>query len=166
MSQVESPNYSKAKEEAKKLLDEFGVHEPIVPVFDIAKSRGLKIHFVDMPEEMKDVSGFFDPKTKSIYVNKQDPPNRRVFTVAHELGHYVLGHEPKEYSVLYRWISMNTKKDNLEQEANCFAANLLVPKDMLLDISKKYSLDKDQSEILSKMFGVSRDVVKYRLLHP
>ena len=44
-----------------------------------------------MPQGNTDVSGFFDSKTNTIYVNVDNSIARRTYTVAHELGHYFLG---------------------------------------------------------------------------
>lgn len=67
-----------------------------------------------------------------IYVNTQiNFKPRHNFTIAHELGHYFLKHELKDGSLICNryGISENNSEDNdnLEQEANYFAANLLMP---------------------------------------
>lgn len=53
-------------------------------------------------------------------------PQRKRFTIAHEIGHVLLGHEPRTCteSMLYIFNDRNTK----EREANTFAAELLLPK--------------------------------------
>jgi len=54
--------------------------------------------------------------------------HRKRFTIAHELGHIVLGHH-SEYGapVLKRYFIEKPLYDVLEDEANCFARNLLSP---------------------------------------
>ena len=94
-------------------------------------------------------------------MNKEDPINRRTFTIAHEIGHYVLHKEeiqqhPENYQVLFR--DFTFQEDNpLEKEANTFAANLLVPVGML-EKFKDYS-----ASILSTLFNVSQQVITFRL---
>lgn len=156
------PNYEKAQKEALDMLQKSEVEEPVIPVFELAERLGVTVAFVDMPEKLDDVSGFLDPETKTIYVNHEDPPTRQAFTTAHELGHFVLGHEPNQYGVLYRYAAPSDP-DPVEQEANCFAANLLVPEDMLKRVMKQYRLSSDDLELLAKLFGVSTHVMKYRL---
>lgn len=156
------PNYKNATETALKLLKEYKIDEPIIPVFEIAERLGVNVVFADMPDKLKDVSGFLDPETRTIYVNHDDPPTRQAFTTAHELGHFILNHEPDEYGVLYRYATP-IDPNPIEQEANCFAANLLVPEEMLKKIMSKYSLTTDDVELLAKFFGVSTYVMKYRL---
>jgi len=77
------------------------------------------------------------------------------------LGHYFLHRElferyPNEYEVLFR-APIGAAKDVLEQEANAFAANLLVPKNML----RKYMNVASVAE-LSNLFNVSEDVIGFR----
>lgn len=160
------PNYEEAKNKALDLLTEYNINEPVVPVFNIAKNKGIDIKFfANSSGKLNNVSGLFDAKTKTIYVNDEDPPNRKTFTVAHELGHHILKHEPDKYGVLPRFANPTDTNSNndLEKEANCFAANLLVPERMLKEIMNKYNLSKSDANLLSKMFGVSKDVMKYRL---
>ncbi len=157
------PDYSKAKKAAESILATHDIHSPVVPVFDIAQNYGLKISFIKMPESLQNVAGFLDVLGKVIYVNDEDPPNRKAFTVAHELGHYILEHDPKEFKVLLRLPTRPT--DAVEKEANCFAANILVPKEMLENVMQKYSLGKEDVEELAKIFGVSSQVITYRFNH-
>ncbi len=158
------PEYNKATLLATEKLSEYKISEPVVPIFEIAEAEGLSVKIISMPEKLKSVSGFFDPDTSIIYVNAEDVPTRQRFTVAHELGHYLLKHDPEKYGVLLRFPELNGE-DNIEKEANCFAANILVPKEQLRSIMKKYSLDENDIPIIAQLFGVSRSVIKFRLKH-
>lgn len=97
-----------------------------------------------------------------IFVNDDDPPNRQTFTIAHELGHKLLGHNPNEYGVLFRR-QVFGENPPVEKEANWFAANLLVPEEMLRRIQKKYDLTERDTEVLAGIFGVSREMIQYRI---
>ena len=161
---ADKPDFKKAQKKAEELLEKYIITEPTVNVFDIAKREGLKLSFVNMPEELKDAAGFLDVEEKQIYINKNDPPNRIRFTIAHELGHHILEHDKGELKVLMRNTKFNGEP--IEQEANVFAANLLAPKDMLVKIMKRFKLKRKEEfdvELLAKMFGVSKDFMKYRL---
>lgn len=160
------PDYKKSEQKAAELLKKYSITEPIVNVFDIVKNEGLDLKFIKFPPKLQEVAGFFDPDTKTIFVNAEEPTNRQTFTVAHELGHYLLEHKPTEYKVLMRWEKPEGEKQPLEQEANCFAACLLVPENILKDTMKKYDLGKHDLDvrILAQMFGVSREMMKYRLM--
>jgi len=157
-------DYTKAKSAAQDILNKYKVDEPIVPVFDIAKKEGLSIELFRPTEKLKNVAGFFDPKSKTIYVNDDDPPNRKTFTIAHELAHHILNHKDEEIGILPRWPEIqNQVKSPIEQEANCFAAELLVPKEMLNVTKQKYNLTDKDIDLLSRIFGVSKEVMTYRL---
>lgn len=146
-----------------EVLERHEIEKPVVDVFRIAKEEGVKLNFLKMPEELKDVAGFFDYENKAIFVNNDDHPKRQMFTVAHELGHYILSHDKNELGVLYRMQKFSGDRELAEQEANFFAAYLLVPKKMLLDEMRKYNLNEKDDEILASLFGVSKEVMGYRL---
>lgn len=146
------------------LLTKHGINSPVINVFQITENEGLKLNFVKMPESLSNVAGFFDVDSKSIYINNNDPINRQIFTVAHELGHYILNHEKDKFGVLYRMQKFNGENSVAEQEANLFAANILVPQNMLLEAMKKYNLDKKDDELLASLFGVSKEMMGYRIL--
>ncbi len=163
MDILEKPNYQGAKDKAAEVLEKFNIPGTIVPVEEIAQREGLSIQYFSSDTDMsRKVSGFFDPKTNTIYINTDDPPARQSFTIAHELGHFELKHPPDKYGVLPRFASP-IDKDPIEQEANCFAANLLVPQDRLLKTMERYNLTKQDTSLLADLFGVSLEVIRYRL---
>jgi Zn-dependent peptidase ImmA (M78 family) len=157
------PDYQKAEKRASDILEEYGIKKPIIPIFDIARNKGLIIKFVKMPQNLVSVAGFLDNNNKIIYVNADDAPNRQTFTVAHELGHYILDHKANEYEVLLRLPSVKTTP--VEKEANCFAAAILVPREMLKSAMKEYSLSNKEIDLLATMFGVSSKTMEFRLNH-
>src|SRR3989338_1814869 len=133
IEEIKEPDYIKAEENAKKVLADNFVLQPPVDVRGIAANYGLDIKELDFGEKYKIVAGFIDPKKMKIYVNKDDAATRQAFTVAHELGHWILHREkliaePNKYAILYRIPLGEANADPIESEANPFAANLLVPK--------------------------------------
>ena len=54
-------------------------------------------------------------------------PNRQRFSIAHELGHYILDHNPVYSDAEPEEISTPTSIN--EREANAFAAELLMPEE-------------------------------------
>ncbi len=164
-----TPNYEKARKLANSLLKESEINSPPVStrIIDIATSKGLRVQFVEMPKEVsEEVSGVFDQKSQTIYVNSEDPPKRQAFTIAHELGHFVLEHKPNEYGFLPRFANV-VNSSPVEKEANYFAANLLIPKEMLDEAKKKFSIKGDDIDLytgtLADYFGVSEEFMKYRI---
>jgi Zn-dependent peptidase ImmA (M78 family) len=156
-------NFERAIAKAKEVLEEQCLFDPPVIAERIARNYGLQVRYYKMKPVYAKVAGFIDPKEKTIAVNGEDPAHRQNFTIAHELGHYLLEHtlHQPEYEVLYRKqhpLAVTGNKPD-EQEANCFAANLLVPSDMLLDYMRFPFVFDWQ---LAGIFGVSADVIKYR----
>jgi Zn-dependent peptidase ImmA (M78 family) len=102
-------DYTKARNAADELLKKYAVEEPLVPVFDIAQKEGLTIKAFRPSEKLEKIAGFFDFDTKTIFVNDNDPPNRKTFTVAHELAHYILRHKNEDIGILLRFPEMQTQ---------------------------------------------------------
>jgi len=96
---------------------------------------------------------------KSIYINKNAPLNRQRFTVAHELGHIILHHEPNEKS--YKEVDFRTNSgfDVRESQANSLAAALLMPRKKANEIWKKL---KDIDDF-ADAFKVSKQAASIRL---
>lgn len=156
-------NYHNAKEKAEQMLKENFVNDPPVDVYEIAKNEGLEIEIKDFSDKFNHISGYIKPEIRTIFVNSRDTENRRKFTIAHELGHWILHRdklesEPEKYAILYRIPLGRSQDDPVEQEANCFAANLLVPEEMLTARRE----GKTEEELATE-FHVSRDVIGYRI---
>ncbi len=153
------PRFSLAKKAADDLTDVYS--SPPIPVLEIAESKGVDVVFDPFDKYSDTVAGFCDFAARKLYVNENDPLNRQNFTIAHELGHWILHREyflrhPDKYPVLPRFqdpISGNT----FEIEANTFAANLLVPKMLLLPV-REAPVSK-----LAEIFLVSREMMEIRL---
>lgn len=152
--------FDKAEERASQVLKDNYVIEAPVKVLDIARNYGLLVEEVDLGDFGANVSGFLEPSREIIYVNKKDSTAKKAFTVAHELAHWLMhADDLEQVSVYYRTPLGAPTQDEKEKEANAFAARLLVPKGML----EKYK-DEEVSTI-AKIFGVSEDLVGFRLKH-
>lgn len=159
MSERDSPNYRGAKAAADALTALYTA--PSVPVIEIAEQNGVNVLFSDMGKYREEIAGFCDFKSARIYVNKDDIPTRQMFTIAHELGHWILHKEaflanPEKYPVLPRF--QRTDESNaFEREANAFASNLLVPDKLLAPVRGA------PVSALADVFGVSRTMMEIRL---
>lgn len=157
--EVAVANFVKAVTAAKSILEEFGFSAPPINPVTIARDMGVRVTFVELPAKHQNVSGFYDATDDAIYVNKDEYPKRKTFTIAHELGHRVLHREwaaSNDYRVLLRDPSLII--DAREQEANAFAAHLLVPTKMLATYRHVASIEE-----LSNLFVVSMPVIRNRL---
>jgi len=105
-------------------------------------------------------------KFPKIIVNTSLPPKRQLFTKAHELGHIII---PWHLGTIVDDIYSQGYKDfiysKLEQEANRFAAELLMPKDWLTDYKVKLKNDYAQlHKVIAKKAGVSDYAAAIRLI--
>jgi Zn-dependent peptidase ImmA (M78 family) len=137
------------------------MQEPPVDVLACAAAVGLSIYSVDLPHG---VSGMLKRKADDsfeCYVDGSEPSVRQRFTAAHELGHFVL----------HRDSIGATHKDNYrlraegmtnwqETQANQFAADLLMPHD-LIAIAMEHGTTNVRD--LARLFKVSEIAMSIRL---
>lgn len=96
----------------------------------------------------------------AIFYRKQDTYNRKIFTVAHELGHCCMHSDSLKISHI-EFRTTDTYEDIREREVNIFAGELLIPELVLMPIYNKYILPSLKE--LSKTFCVSTNVMAARL---
>jgi len=154
-----SARWSVARQKAEQMAEDFTT--PPIPALEIAEHSGVDVVFTDFNEFSDDVSGFCDFANKKIYVNSSDKTQRKNFTIAHELGHWVLHRElfkddTNEYKVLPRFTKPDYD-DPLEKEANFFAAELLVPTRLLKPVRWLPPAK------LADLFFVSRTMMEHRV---
>ena len=161
------PNYDLARNEARRVLSEFGIVEPPVDPEEIAESLGVDVIFASFnPEVSRKISGFIDfeegdEPSARIVVNKNMSPKRMNFTIAHELGHFLMHQEyakSNEYRILPRSNHHSSDKPNEEKEADAFAAELIAPKGMLMRYKRIASLPE-----LSSIFVASEEMLNWRI---
>lgn len=126
-----------------------------VPVEAIAADL-LGLH---VEEAAIDCSGLLVPAERRVVVNAGEPPQRRRFTLAHELGHWVCqvleGHRAPLYC---RDLDVSEAADRaLEREANVFAAELLMPEPAVRAAWSGSVAD------CAEAFGVSEEAMHWRL---
>lgn len=132
-----------------------------IPIEDIAESQGLAIQYGKFSED--DVSGILRRNNGQgqVYVSSDEPRYRQVFTIAHELGHFLLHANTKPEEVLYRkdTITLTREDRQIESEANWFAAAMLMPKEKF---TKYWNVTHDES-LLADYFGVSPTAIRLRI---
>lgn len=149
---------------AKEVLEENSILSPPIPIEEIVELYELELRFVDFGDKSKQISGLYDSKSRVIYVNKTESPQRQRFTIAHELAHALMhGDELKDnpnLGIFYRKPLRDKIFESIEeQQANNFAANALVPETLL----KKLYTSCKSHEILAKVFNVSRQVIDFHI---
>lgn len=136
---------------------------PIDPVV-IANKAGISVR----SDQLFDCSGFVHMDSdglSTITYNTIDPVVRQRFTIAHEVGHVLLGHMKngsKEFRDGPAQFSAGTR-DYKESEANRFAAELLMPENLVrLWFSK---MRKTNLGDAARMFNVSEAALYFRLVN-
>jgi Zn-dependent peptidase ImmA (M78 family) len=149
-------NRPEITQKVQAIIEKLGVEQAPVPVEDAAKLLNIKI--VEYDKFASNFSGTL-VKGENITVLGINPTHsqiRRRFTIAHEIGHYLLGHDIRDV------LEENLERPpNLEREANMFAGELLMPKEFLKkDIKAGISTVPD----LAKKYNVSEQAMTIRLL--
>jgi len=165
--------YQEIEQMAKSILLEFDIESPAISVADVAKRSGLEL----IPYEFGDnISGalLLEEQKATIGYNPNDPLVRQRFTIAHELGHYFL-HKKESSTIFYDKPQIlfrdesNSSGHKREQEANVFAAALLMPEHMLSSSLEKIRsngsqlLDEQIIKNLAREYKVSQIAMSYRL---
>jgi Zn-dependent peptidase ImmA (M78 family) len=103
---------AQARSAAANVLADHKVEEPPVPVASLAEAMGLTIE----RRPLGDHDG--ELRRRRIIVNRDHHRVRQRFTIAHELGHFVLH-------------SKHGSDESAERQANAFAGGLLIPPPLL-----------------------------------
>jgi len=157
-------------QKAQELLVQSSIATAPVNVEAIAQR--LDIHIRRTPTD-DDVSGFLlkQAGVAVIGVNALHHPNRQRFTIAHEIGHFVL-HDFDEVHVdksvvRLRSEASSTGTDREEVEANQFAAELLMPREFLESELPRFAVndlfDERGMRLLARHFQVSVQAMSNRL---
>jgi hypothetical protein len=94
-----------------------------------------------------------------VIVNSSHAPARVNSSLAHELAHIILGHDPAMmFMSPASGTSLRTYNEEQEEEANWLAGALLIPRDALLSI-RRCGLSDDEA---CREYGVSPAMLRYR----
>lgn len=171
-------NLVNARNKAKEIREQYNLTGPGVDLnelIDNFNNSNQDIQIVaselDLSElekhYKKPLSGFIKKMGNKVYIGvaRDEPAFRKRFTLAHELGHFFLGHNTSQIEfrqnidALALAILGYYPYNDDEQEANEFAGELLMPEE---EVKQLYNLVKDSNK-LSKIFGVSYQAMKVRL---
>lgn len=166
----------KAWDKAQRLLNEHNVRRAPVEVQRIAEQYA---RVVPRPLE-DDISGVLVPINKSswvILVNSMHSPVRQRFTIAHELGHLLLhSYTAPHADRAFRFRDTRSSEGSALEEiqANQFAAELLMPRDLVLKAAGERFLEhggdevsdaafEHRVEVLARKFDVSKQAMLIRI---
>jgi hypothetical protein len=107
-----------------------------------------------------------DLEVWGIAYNGKTRPERQRFTIAHELGHFIL-HRGRQQSFNCDKQSVHTgiaTLRDIEREADDFASNLLMPGDLLRDWISNQRIDLHVLSAMAKRFQVSFEALCIRFI--
>lgn len=156
------------EKQAEKILKENNCFAVPINVEGLVVNIGVKLDKVEFDD---DVSGLFVLKNNKPFIlyNATQSRNRTRFTIAHELGHYILHSKDRplfidKKKVLYRDNNSSTGEVLMEREANAFAASLLMPRNLIQnELDKMVSQEEDVIQYLADEFQVSTQAMSFRL---
>lgn len=179
---VLKPNYEAAQTAAWEVLKKYADYKLPISLYEIiaqipnlhtrpysklAWLFGCKVDEVDDIIGSKNGGALWNRPPKGDFILAYDDVSsnwqRMRFTIAHELGHFFLGHYDFENSsdiIVDGKLGLSDHESYVvyEQEANYFAKRLLVPTPVLMDVNSKMPVD---SYSLSSIFQVSLECSKY-----
>lgn len=152
---------------AKDVLSKHGFSTiPVDPVL-LARNLGMSVRNAKFAED--NLVGMIARRGDNvmILVNQEDPPYRKRFTIAHELGHHFLhlqqdGEFIDGEANLFRQPreSAESVEQRREVQANIFASALLMPAEA---VRSAWEHSATSVEKMARHFNVSEEAMGYRL---
>ncbi len=148
--------YKNARDAAWRCLIDFNITSLPVKILEIAKSLEIKVvkdsesHKLSPKESGK--SYLVNDQWHIIY-NDAEPKQRCKFTIAHELGHILLGHDLKNGN---HTRTFELSKPEEETEADIFASRLLAPACVI------WALNLHSAEEIAQLCDISHQAAEIR----
>lgn len=144
--------YQKSRDLAWQILLNENVKELPIDVVSLCYQMGIRVQHYTPTDQNDGYSTVFLGMAR-IFVSQECSPERQRFTIAHELGHILLGHVGEQQLVNRE----PSSKDNpVEQEANVFASRLLAPSCVL------WALNARTPEEIADLCRISQQAASYR----
>lgn len=145
-------SYKNSRDAVWELLIRNEVRSLPVQIGAICRAEGVSVRYYT-PTDGNDGFSTIIEDSPIIFVSENASRQRQRFTVAHELGHIILGHVGK-YKLVNR--EPSSADNPIEQAANVFAARLLAPACVL------WGLNAATAEEISRLCDISMTAAKIR----
>lgn len=125
----------------------------------VAEKFGICVEEVDLEDDLSGIL-YKDKETSSwfLQVNKEHHPNRKRYTIAHELAHFCL-HRHLKQNFVDKIFFRGGESDKPEWQANEFASAILIPEQ---EFRRKIRSGLTKVEELAKEFQVSTLALRIR----
>ena len=161
-----SREWNKLLEDEKNAIKGYQEGGP-VKLSALARSLGLSVKAATLAPG---ISGEIRPNPESggnfiIRVNRHDSSRRQRFTVAHEIGHYLLHRDQIGSGISDDVLYRSSLSDHREAEANRIAADILMPRhlvDQYIEEAKILGIEDIVGHVSEKL-EVSEAAMKIRL---
>ena len=161
---------SKAEREATKVWNKAGKPVP-VPIDEMIRYYELDLRESALEDSISGMMVTKEDGSAVVVINENHHENRKRFSMAHELGHYLLHRTARSIFVdaseqkFYRDAEASTGTKLQEIEANAFAAELLMPQESIEErVTETLTmLDEPIIEKLAAEFCVSQSAMIFRL---
>lgn len=162
------------KSNIKKLAESIalGFDEKITPLDKIIKEEELEVFYDNYDKGTFDGMTIFDEGNFYIHINtannNKSNNGRGRFTLAHELGHYII--DSHRIGLMYGLLEPHTSKTNqkqlyeIEREADYFASCLLMPEEKFKNDILRKKFDFNLINWLSKEYNVSITACAFRFV--
>jgi len=170
-NKIEFLSTSDIEKKTTSLLKKYDVWKIPVDLELLAHRMGLRVDYSDLGEDVSGVIVIAE-KGGDIGINSEHSNIRQRFTLAHEIGHYVLHRNSKDlfidksYAKMFRNQNSSNGTDRVEIQANIFASTLLMPEIKIRKYIKEQELDLangTELDDVAEQFLVSLQTLIYRL---
>lgn len=150
---------SENRKKAEAIIKLAGIKEIPVDIRKIADALKIKVVEYPFPEKLSGKVTVVNGQM-IIGVNKNHPEVRQRYTIAHEIGHFVNGHQHYQKTYVEDDKRFFDPHFHQEKEADIFAGELLMPKSFLEDDVRNIGTDIQE---LAKKYNVSVQAMTIRL---
>lgn len=147
------------REKAEGLIKTLGIKQVPIDLNKIAVLLGFNIISYPFPDKRKGMV-YVEGKVRVIGINEKHPITLQRYTVAHEFGHFVNGHQHEDNFFIEDETRYYNHHFQQEREADRFAAELLMPVSFLKNDVLIMGLDLNR---LKEKYLVSEDAMRIRL---
>ena len=135
----------------KKIVSYYKRKTGTTDPFDIADQLGILYQICNLQFEG---CYMFLKNHRYIFINENLPEHEQRLVMAHELGHAILHRKENCYFIRNKTLMLTSK---LEIEANTFAAELLIPDEIIFENRQT------TTEQLSRLLGYEQALIELRL---